>query len=116
MTAAAGQTETRIEVMYWAGCPSAEAAMSMLSAELLRRGGDPAGVRVIEIVSLDEAQRECFPGSPTIRVNSRDIVRDLAPPTLSCRVYYLRDGRVSALPDIEDIRDALDAAGLPSRP
>ena len=32
------------------------------------------------------------------------------PVGLTCRVYYLRDGRVSAVPDPHDLRDALRRA------
>ena len=35
---------------------------------------------------------------------------DGEPPGLTCRVYRLRDGRVSPKPDPDDLRDALRAA------
>ena len=62
-----------------------------------------------EIETEEDARRHGFPGSPTIRVRGRDI----QPPGpdqpigLTCRVYRQRDGRVSPLPDPEDIREAL---------
>ena len=47
-------------------------------------------------------------GSPTIRVDGRDIQPPREQPAgLTCRVYRLRDGRVSALPDRQDVRDTL---------
>jgi hypothetical protein len=64
---------------------------------------------VIEVESEEDARSHGFPGSPTIRVEGRDI----QPPGpdqpigLTCRVYRQRDGRISPLPDPEDIRDAL---------
>jgi hypothetical protein len=98
----------KIELLYWSGCPSVEAAISMMAGELARRGRSPDDLRLIQIVTLDDAQRENFPGSPTIRVNARDVAPTDHEPGLCCRVYRLRDGRVSALPDIADVRDALD--------
>lgn len=95
--------------MWWKGCPSWERALGMLREEMERAGLDPAAVDVIEVTSEDEAERLGFPGSPTIRLDGRD----LQPPGpeepggLTCRVYRGRDGRTSPLPDREDLRDAL---------
>ena len=64
-----------------------------------------------EIRDQAEAEREAFPGSPTIRVDGRDVNDPGQEPIgLTCRVYRLRDGRISALPDRADIADALAAA------
>jgi hypothetical protein len=72
-------------------------------------GLDPAALESIEIDTDDAAEREGFPGSPTIRVDGADIQppSELEPPGLTCRVYRLRDGRISPLPDPEDIKEAL---------
>ena len=57
---------------------------------------------------LVTAQR---PSGGGIRVNGRDVqaIGD-EPAGLTCRVYRLRDGRYSPLPDREDLRDALTVA------
>jgi hypothetical protein len=80
----------------------------MLRAEASRVGLDPERIEVREIGTDEAAVREEFVGSPTIRVDGRDVQppRD-EPVGLSCRVYRLRDGRVSPLPDREDVREAL---------
>lgn len=71
-------------------------------------GLDPETVEIIEVVTDADAERLRFAGSPTIRVDGNDIVDPGgAPFSLTCRVYRLRDGRVSAVPDIADVRDAL---------
>ncbi len=59
--------------------------------------------------SDDQARRERFPGSPTIRLDGEDALpADPGEPfSLTCRIYRLRDGRVSPTPDPEDIRDAV---------
>ena len=51
-----------------------------------------------------------FTGSPTILVDGRDVAGASGEPVvLACRVYRRRDGRVSPLPDPDDVRDALRA-------
>jgi len=72
-------------------------------------GLDPQSLRSVEIDTDADAQREEFIGSPTIRVDGRDIQppEESEPPGLTCRVYHLRDGRVSPLPDPDDVKEAL---------
>jgi hypothetical protein len=72
-------------------------------------GMDPQSLRSIEIDSDDAAKRQGFVGSPTIRIDGRDIAapQESEAPSLTCRVYRLRDGRISPLPDPEDIKEAL---------
>jgi hypothetical protein len=72
-------------------------------------GMNPDSLRSIEVATEDTAQKQGFVGSPTIRVDGRDIQppTEADPPGLTCRVYHLRDGRISPLPDPEDIKEAL---------
>jgi hypothetical protein len=74
-------------------------------------GLDPESLVSIEVATDDTAERERFIGSPTVRVDGRDIQSpgDDEPVGLTCRVYRLRDGRVSPLPDRDDIKEALTA-------
>jgi hypothetical protein len=75
---------------------------------MARAGLDPESVEEREILVEADAERERFYGSPTIRVDGEDIVDPGTNPIgLTCRVYRLRDGRISALPDPADIADAL---------
>jgi hypothetical protein len=101
----------RVELLWWRGCPSWELALAELGEEMARVGLDPAAVEVREVETEAAADVERFVGSPTIRVAGRDIQPAAAEPSgLTCRVYRLRDGRISALPDRADIRDALEQA------
>jgi len=99
----------QIELLYWEECPSWERALGELREEMEALGLDPADVRVREVDSDEDAVRESFMGSPTIRVDGGDV----DPPGpgepfgLACRVYRRPDGRVSPLPDREDVRAAL---------
>jgi hypothetical protein len=100
-----------IELLWWRGCPSTEDALAMLREEMSAAGLDPAGVEVRELITDTEAEREGFVGSPTIRVDGRDVQPpDDEPVGLTCRVYRLRDGRISPLPDRADLRAALEAS------
>ena len=97
-----------MEFLWWRGCPSAEEALDELREEMIAAGLDPESVVVREIGDDAEAGRAGFVGSPTIRVDGRDVVDPGAEPAgLACRVYRLRDGRVSAVPDRADVRAAL---------
>ena len=100
-----------VELLWWDGCPSTPETLEQLT-RILREEGVEADIEVVEVSSDDQARRERFPGSPTIRIDGRDIVphEQVEPFSLTCRVYRLRDGRVSAVPDAEDVRHAVRRA------
>ena len=101
-----------MEFLWWEGCPSHERALDELRAAMTEAGLDPAGVEVRHVGTEEEAAQERFAGSPTIRVDGRDLQRpdDSEPAGLTCRIYRLRDGRASPTPDPADLRDALMTA------
>jgi hypothetical protein len=98
----------RVELLWWEGCPSHPETLEDLS-RVLREEGMDAEVQLVEVESDEQARRERFPGSPTIRLDGEDAFpADPGEPfSLTCRIYRLRDGRVSATPDPDDIRDAI---------
>lgn len=102
----------RIELLWWSGCPSWDRTLSELREAMREAGLDPESVDVREVTSEASAERESFVGSPTIRIDGTD----LQPPGpdepvgLTCRIYRLRDGRVSPTPDPADVRAALERA------
>ena len=97
-----------IEFLFWEGCPSHERALSELTALLDEFQIPRDQLRVNEVKTADDAELERFIGSPTIRIDGKDIVDpgDTAY-GLDCRVYFRRDGRASPLPDPDDLRDAI---------
>jgi len=71
-------------------------------------GLDPDALEVREVGTEAVADSERFVGSPTIRIDGTDVAPEPGEPVgLTCRVYRLRDGRVSPTPDPVDIRDAI---------
>ena len=100
-----------VEVLWWRECPSWERAIELVREEMASAGLDPDALRVTEIETEEDARREGFVGSPTVRVDGGDIRSTGDEPVgLTCRVYRKRDGRVSPLPDAADVRDAIAAA------
>jgi hypothetical protein len=99
-----------VELLYWDGCPSHPKALAELRAAM-RELGLHDEVIVREVTSDDDARRERFVGSPTIRIDGHDIKPTGAEPYgLTCRVYRRRDGRFSPTPDPADVRTALRVA------
>ncbi|MGC9973949.1 MAG: hypothetical protein ABSC36_00985 [Gaiellaceae bacterium] len=97
-----------IELLYWEGCPSHPEAKALLEQVLAELGRDDQIV-MTEVRSDEEAERLHFPGSPTIRVDGRDIdsYGAAARPALTCRIYHRPDGRVSPVPSLEQLEAAL---------
>lgn len=101
----------KVELLWWSGCPSWERAIAELREEMATAGLDPDSLVLLEVASDDAAEQEGFIGSPTIRVDGRDVqLPGDEPAGLTCRVYRLRDGRYSPLPDRADLHDALRVA------
>src|SRR5215210_4620592 len=99
----------RVELLYWDGCPSHPEALELLREVLGERGFDDT-VELREVRTHEEAMELRFPGSPTIRIDGRDVDPEGAhdaPPALACRIYRLADGRVSPVPTREQLEDAL---------
>lgn len=77
----------KIEVLYIPGCPhhqpTVERVRNLLVSESVT--GD---VREIPVNTQGEAQSLDFPGSPSVRVNGRDVVPNrTVTPVFACRLY-----------------------------
>ena len=98
----------KVELLWWEGCPSYPETVDDLKRVLAEEGVD-AEVELREVETDEQACAERFPGSPTIRLDGADVLpaAEGEPFSLTCRVYRLRDGRISATPDPEDLREAV---------
>jgi hypothetical protein len=99
---------TKIEFLYWPGCPSHPEALELLRSVIAERDAS-LEVEVREVLTDEEAEALRFPGSPTIRVDGADVDPAGAGgrAMLACRVYRLPDGRVSPVPSREQLEEAL---------
>jgi hypothetical protein len=102
-----GVREVKIEVLYVAECPSHPAAVRMVKDVLAVEG---VVTEVQEVLVRDEgmASELRFLGSPTIRVNGRDVAgetRNAQSFALSCRLYP--GSKQVGLPPIEMVRRAV---------
>lgn len=95
-----------IEFLYFDGCLGRAKARPLLE-EVLAEEGITDPVRFVRIEDRGDAIRHRFQGSPTIRINGRDIVvQPDADYDLRCRVYWV-DGRLQDYPSKEMMRAAL---------
>jgi hypothetical protein len=103
-------TRPRVEILYFDGCPNHEPARALVErvAELHL---DPS-VDLVEVVDPDSAAELRFLGSPTIRVDGRDVepgADERHEFVLACRVYRTERG-LAGQPDEAWIREALAGA------
>ncbi len=78
-----------IEVLYFEGCPNLEPTLS-LANEVLSQLGLAADVREIEVRTPEDAKRLRFLGSPSVRLDGKDIepvAESRTEYALSCRLY-----------------------------
>ena len=94
-------------MLYFDGCLTYVAATRTVS-EVLSELGMDAEVEQVAVNSDKEAERLRFPGSPTIRVDGRDMfpVDERSVWTLGCRTYATPEG-LKGYPTTEMIREAL---------
>jgi hypothetical protein len=84
----------KIELLYFDGCPNHEALLPHLR-ELLGSRGVRVDVELVNIEDAGAAERARFLGSPTVRVNGRDVepgANDRTDFGLKCRLYAMPDG------------------------
>ena len=96
----------RIEVLYVPGCPNYEPAIERLQA-VLESQSLQAEICSMPISSEAQAKALLFPGSPTIRIEGKDVEQhETVVPSLACRLYANRSG----VPSEESLRIAISSA------
>ena len=97
-----------IELLYFDGCPNHEAFMPQLRT-LLDGAGVDEEVHLVRVESEDEAQAAGFLGSPSLRLDGRDVEPGAAERSdfgLKCRLYQTPVG-LSGTPPQELVLAAL---------
>ena len=101
----------RIELFYFDGCPSHAELLPRLR-ELLANQGIEEEIELHRVETPEEAERERFLGSPTVRIDGEDVdpsAKDRDDFGLECRLYRTEEGLVRTPPE-SWIRAKLDRA------
>ena len=78
----------RIEVLVFDGCPNAEPAVQLVRDAAAEAGID-LEIEIVLVNDLEAAQTHRFLGSPSIRVDRKDVECGVRPAAASfgCRIY-----------------------------
>jgi hypothetical protein len=96
------QNINSVELLYFDDCPSWRVALKNIK-EALSQLKIPVNVSLIHIDTHVDAQKHAFPGSPTIRVNKKDIFPvNHTNYALGCRMYQTKEG-FKGFPTVEMI-------------
>ncbi len=97
-----------IEILARDDCPSRGMAIAVVE-RVVAETGVSARIEVVEMISEEQARERRFPGSPTVRVEGRDVDQRLngrTEFTLADRVYRTDRG-LAGWPDAAWVREAL---------
>jgi len=86
----------QVEFLYFKSCPGHKQALINLRAAL-RESGITTELKLIEVTSEAQAERVGFQGSPSIRVNGKDLDGRDQGHLYGCRIYQI-DGKITATP------------------
>jgi hypothetical protein len=106
----------RVEVLYVAECPSHPAAVQLVK-DVLAAQGVSAEIHEVLVTHEGMASELKFCGSPTIRINGRDVAAEPEGAqsfALSCRFYA--GSKAVGLPPAEMIHRAVIAARQGDKP
>ena len=101
----------RVEILYFDGCPNHEPAQALVERVAGELDLEP-DIDLIRVPDPAAASELRFLGSPTVRVDGRDVepgAEERGDFVFSCRVYRGKRG-LSGQPDAGWIRDALAEA------
>ncbi len=100
----------RVELLYYPECPSHERALELLR-EAIQQEGIEAEILITRIETQEDAEAYRFVGSPTIRIEGHEVQpQPHLPYRLTCRTFILEDGRLSPLPSLGMLRQAIREA------
>ena len=91
----------KIELLYFDGCPSYAELLPRLR-ELLVSEGIEDEVQLRRVADPEDAERERFLGSPTVRIDGEDVdptAEDRNDYGIECRLYRTREGLLRTPPD-----------------
>jgi hypothetical protein len=104
-------SKPRVELLYFEGCPNRKHAQALVERVAAQLQLAPT-IELVEVPDDEAAVAFRFLGSPTIRVDGRDVEPGAAERedfTLACRIYRTERG-LAGQPDAAWIRAALSRA------
>lgn len=106
----------KVELLYFEGCPSHEALLPRVRRLLGDGEASATSLELLRVETDEEARRTGFLGSPTIRVEGRDVEPGADERTdfgMKCRIYRTESGLSPTPPDgwiVDALTRARDAA------
>jgi hypothetical protein len=103
--------QPRVQILFFEGCPNHEPIRALVERVAAELRVEPE-IHTVEVPDADAAMELRFLGSPTVRVNERDVEPGAVERhefVLSCRLYPSEHG-FSGQPDERWIREALAEA------
>jgi len=101
------EKEMRIELLYFNSCPSYKRALANIKAALKEKNLR-AELKLIGVESEEKARKVGFQGSPSVRINGRDLEGRDEGFSFSCRLYSV-NGKPSTAPSREAIIAKLES-------
>lgn len=101
----------RVELLWFSGCPNHAGARALLE-EVIQEVAPGTPVGLVDASDPLVAEQVRFPGSPTIRVDGRDVDPGYVDPgeyTPRCRLYRTSQG-LRGIPERRWIEEALTGA------
>ena len=95
----------KIEFLYFDGCPSHVGALENLK-QVLESEKIETDLKLIKVISPEDATRLEFFGSPSIRINGKDLEGRDEDASFNCRIYTI-NGQMTGIPSINYIREKL---------
>ncbi len=93
---------TKIEFLYFEGCPSYKQALAYLK-EIIDEEKLDTNIELVLVESPEDAQKVGFQGSPSLKINGRDMEGKEGGISFTCRIYNI-DGVLTGIPSKEYIR------------
>lgn len=103
----------RIEILYFDGCPGHQRMLPQVRRLAAEVGAD---IELRRVDTPEAAEAERFLGSPTVRVDGRDVEPGAAERSdygLKCRIYRSAQLGQSAVPPEDWVRAALRSSAVP---
>jgi len=104
---AKGKAKLKIELLYFTGCPSYKQALANIKAALKEKNLQ-AELILINVETEEKARKVGFQGSPSVRINGKDLEGRDEGFSFSCRLYSV-NGKPAVAPAKEAIIEKLES-------